>query len=119
MQEQALPLSGKAFLFSLYIVLMFYLYILYSVSSDEYYIGYSDNVDRRLSEHNHSERTTYTSKHRPWILIKQIEISNNWGFAMKIEKAVKKSKSRILIEKIILEINHIEELAQQSELTIS
>jgi len=31
---------------------------------------------------------------------------------MKIEKAVKKSKSRILIEKIILEINNIEELAQ-------
>jgi len=31
---------------------------------------------------------------------------------MKIEKAVKKSKSRILIEKIILEINNIKELAQ-------
>ena len=105
-------MSGRAFLFSLYIVLMFYLYILYSVSSDKYYIGYSDDVERRLSEHHHSERTTYTSKHRPWILKKQIEISNDRGFAMKIEKAIKKSKSRILIEKIIVEINNIEGLAQ-------
>ena len=91
---------------------MFYLYILYSISSDKYYVGYSDNVERRLSEHNHSVRTTYTSKHRPWILKKQIEISNNRGFTIKIERALKKSKSRILIEKIILEINNVEQLAQ-------
>ncbi len=31
---------------------------------------------------------------------------------MKIEKAVKKSKSRILIEKIMNEISSVEELAQ-------
>ena len=31
---------------------------------------------------------------------------------MKLEKAVKKSKNRILIEKIILELNNIEELAR-------
>ena len=54
----------------------------------------------------------HTSKHRPWILKKQIEISNNRGFTIKIERALKKSKSRILIEKIILEINNVEQLAQ-------
>ena len=103
-------MSGKAFLFDK--VFMFYLYILYSISSDKYYVGYSEDVERRLSEHNYSERITYTSKHRPWVLKKQIEIGDDRGFAMKIEKAIKKSKSRILIEKIIVEINNIEGLAQ-------
>ena len=91
---------------------MFSLYILYSVSSDKYYVGYSENVERRLLEHNISDRATFTSKHRPWILKKQIEICNERGLAMKIEKAVKKSKSRILIEKIMNEISSVEELAQ-------
>ena len=80
-------MPGKAFLFKK--LFMSYLYILYSISSDKYYVGYSDNIERRLSEHNYSERTTYTSKHRPWILKKQIEIGNNRGFTIKIERALK------------------------------
>ena len=91
---------------------MFYLYIIYSTSSDKYYVGYTDDVERRLFEHNHSERVTYTSKHRPWLLKKAIMLSENRGFAMRIEKVVKKTKSRIIIERIILEIDHIEALAQ-------
>ena len=91
---------------------MFYLYILYSTSSDKYYIGYTDNIKRRLFEHNNSERTTYTSKHRPWVIKKNIELGTHRGFAMKIEKAIKKLKSRIIIEKIIEEINSVKDLAQ-------
>ncbi len=91
---------------------MFYLYILYSFSSDKYYVGYSDNPERRLDEHNNSEANTFTSKHRPWILKKQIALSENRGFAMKVEKSIKKSKSRIIIEKIVSTINSLEELAQ-------
>ena len=92
---------------------MFYLYILYSVSSDKYYIGYSDNTDRRLFEHNNNLRsTTYTSKHRPWVLKKTIELGDSRSFAMKIEKTIKKSKSRILVEKIIEEVNSLGDLAQ-------
>ena len=91
---------------------MYSLYILYSVPSDKYYVGYTDDTERRLHEHNTSERNTYTSKHRPWILKKQIALGNERDFAMKIEKAIKKTKSRIVIEKIILEIDSVEELAQ-------
>ena len=91
---------------------MFYLYILYSASSNKYYVGYTNDPERRLFEHNNGKRPTYTSKHRPWILKKQIELGNDQGFSMKIEKAVKQSKSRFVIEKIILEINTIEALAQ-------
>ncbi len=92
---------------------MFYLYILYSISSDKYYVGYSDDPERRLFEHNNSERTTYTSKHRPWISKKVITLGSNRSFAMQVEKAIKKSKSRIIIEKIIANANSLEDLAQQ------
>ena len=91
---------------------MFYLCILYSSSSDKYYVGYTEDAEKRLNEHNNSERTTYTSKHRPWILKKSIALGKNRGFAMKVEKAVKKTKSRLIIEKIVLEINDLAELAQ-------
>ncbi|GGH08958.1 GIY-YIG nuclease family protein [Pedobacter zeae] len=91
---------------------MFYLYILYSSSSDKYYVGYTEDAEKRLSEHNNGKRTTYTSKHRPWILKKSLALGEDRGFAMKIEKAVKKTKSRLIIEKIVLEINDLGELAQ-------
>ena len=91
---------------------MFYLYILYSISADKYYVGYTNNVEVRLFQHNYSQRTTYTGKHRPWILKKAIVLIDDRGFAMKIEKAVKKSKSRIMIEKIVLEIDNLQDLAQ-------
>ena len=91
---------------------MFYLYILYSASSDKYYVGYTENVDRRLHEHNNSERVTYTSKHRPWVLKKFIALGEDRSFAMDIEKAIKKSKSRIIIKNIISNINSLEDLTQ-------
>ncbi|MCB8994752.1 MAG: GIY-YIG nuclease family protein [Bacteroidales bacterium] len=31
---------------------MFYIYILYSAKYDKYYVGHTDNVPRRLEEHN-------------------------------------------------------------------
>ncbi|NEU07500.1 GIY-YIG nuclease family protein [Flavihumibacter sp. R14] len=91
---------------------MFYLYILHSASSEKYYIGYTEDAEKRLFEHNHSERNTYTSKHRPWVLKKCIALGESRGVAMKIEKVVKKTKSRLVIERIITEVSTVEELAQ-------
>ncbi|MEP6845511.1 MAG: GIY-YIG nuclease family protein [Panacibacter sp.] len=47
---------------------MYYIYIIYSASADKYYLGYSNDPQRRLTEHNTKPFNTYTSKHRPWIL---------------------------------------------------
>jgi len=44
---------------------MYFIYIIYSTTSDKYYVGYSDNPIRRLLEHNTKPYTTYTSKHKP------------------------------------------------------
>ena len=80
---------------------MFYLYILHSGSSDKYYVGYTNNPERRLHEHNNSEFNTYTSKHRPWVLTAVYECGEMEADAIKIERFIKKQKSRSLIEKLI------------------
>jgi putative endonuclease len=91
---------------------MFSVYILYSISSDKYYVGYTDDIARRMKEHNLSEHLTYTSKHRPWILKASILIGLERSLAMRFERAIKKCKSRVLIEKIIMSVTTAEELAQ-------
>ncbi|WP_081428658.1 GIY-YIG nuclease family protein [Cytophaga hutchinsonii] len=47
---------------------MFTVYILYSVSLKKYYVGQTNNYERRINDHN-SGQSNYTSKGIPWILI--------------------------------------------------
>ena len=82
---------------------MFYIYFLYSPDYDKYYVGHTDNVSRRIKEHNNSNNLTYTCKYRPWQLTYNFKVSESRGDALKIEKFIKKQKSRKLIEKIIRE----------------
>ena len=82
---------------------MFYIYFLYSIGSDKYYVGHSDDVERRLLEHNEGQHITYTSKHRPWELYYYFQVSDQRGDALKIERYIKKQKCRRFIEKIIRE----------------
>jgi len=91
---------------------MYYIYIIYSEKSDRYYIGHSDNPDRRLIEHNTDPRSTYTSKHRPWILKASVPISELKGDAVKTERYLKRLKSRKLIEEIIKYQNNKEIIAK-------
>lgn len=45
---------------------MFYVYIIQSVSfPNQYYTGFSENIDNRLSEHN-SGKSFHTNKFKPW-----------------------------------------------------
>jgi len=80
---------------------MYYIYILYSEKSDKYYVGHTDDVYQRLESHNNSERTTYTSKHRPWKLMAVFESGSVRGEALKIERFIKRQKNRKLIERLI------------------
>jgi putative endonuclease len=77
---------------------MFYIYILYSVSFDKYYVGFTNNLERRLMEHNTTESITYTSKHRPWVMKAAFECSLSESEAVRIERFIKRQKSRKLIE---------------------
>ena len=80
---------------------MFYVYILYSARAQKYYVGYSDDVARRLSEHNEISDHSFTSKYRPWTLKALFEVGPDRGVAMRVEKHIKQQKSCQYIEAII------------------
>ena len=88
---------------------MFYIYILHSETYDRYYVGQTNNIERRLEEHNTQEKNSYTSKFRPWAFCKSFEVGESLGIARKIENYIKRQKSRVYIEKI-LERGNIDEL---------
>lgn len=46
---------------------MYFVYVLQRLDSDEKYIGYSTDIDRRLIEHNNHQNTSTT--HGKWQLI--------------------------------------------------
>jgi putative endonuclease len=78
---------------------MFYVYILKSLKSGRYYIGYSEHPDRRLSEHN-SGKVFSTRNHRPWIKV-YFETFSTELEAIKREREIKSRKSRTYLENLI------------------
>ena len=82
-------------------MLMYYIYILYSVKSDKYYIGYTQDIYRRIDEHNNIKFNTFTHKHRPWEVYALFQVSDNKAEAIKLERFIKKQKSRSLILQLV------------------
>jgi putative endonuclease len=87
---------------------MFCVYILYSEPFHKYYVGHTNDIQRRLSEHNELSLTSYTFKYRPWKLMAQIEISETRDIAMKVEKYIKSQKRKSFIELVIKKSNDID-----------
>lgn len=75
-------------------------YILYSQKLDRHYVGTTDNLDRRLTEHNSDfYQDSFTSKGIPWELFFVLERLTSCQ-AYQIEKHIKKMKSRIYFENL-------------------
>ncbi len=51
----------------------FFVYILRSVSDDSLYVGHTNNLDRRLGQHNNPQGKSYTAKRGPWELVHREE----------------------------------------------
>ena len=79
---------------------MYTVYILYSKTSDQYYVGYTNDISRRLSEHNR-KKGKFTDCGIPWEL-KYTEIYATRKEAQKRETYIKSRKSRQYIEQLIL-----------------
>jgi putative endonuclease len=77
----------------------YHFYILYSKSLNKYYVGHTNNLTRRLSEHN-SGQTKSTRSGKPWILVYTDEFNSKLE-ANKEEIKIKKMKSRKYIESLI------------------
>lgn len=81
---------------------MFFMYILKSVNLGTYYVGCTNNIDKRLKQHNSSAGINrYTKGKGPWIVIYNEEYSS-LSEARHREKQIKSWKKRSAIEKLIL-----------------
>ncbi len=76
-----------------------FIYILYSDLRNRYYIGSSENVERRLERHNQGA-TKSTKSGRPWKIVYTEEYESK-SDALKRELYIKRMKSRVYIEKLI------------------
>jgi len=48
---------------------MYYVYVLYSIKFNKFYIGLTDNIKERVEEHNLPENKGWTRKYKPWMLV--------------------------------------------------
>ena len=76
-------------------------YFLYSEKADRYYIGSTNDAERRLCEHN-SGKCSSTKFLAPLKLV-FFQKYESLSDARKVEYKLKKLKSRVIIEKIIAE----------------
>ncbi len=93
----------------------YFVYILKSKIKDITYAGHTDNIERRLIEHN-SGKSIFTKKFKPWDLIYKEEFITVEE-AIKREKYFKTAAGRRLIKKILSEIPA--PVAQQDRATVS
>ena len=78
---------------------MYTLYILYSKSLNKYYVGYTNDITRRLHEHNRI-KGKFTDVGIPWILV-HTEIFSTKKDVMVREKFIKSMKSKKFIIELI------------------
>jgi len=72
---------------------MYTVYALYSAKYEKIYIGFTSDLTKRLSSHNHLSHKGYTAKYRPWELVYQEEYDDKRS-AMAREKQLKSAKGR-------------------------
>ncbi len=78
---------------------MFFVYILQSLKDNSFYIGQCDDLDKRMSKHADG-MSKYTASKRP-LKLKYFEGCSTRSQAILREKEIKKTKSRIYIQKLI------------------
>jgi putative endonuclease len=79
---------------------MFSVYLLYSPSSTKTYVGFTNDIERRMREHNFTESKGFTIRYRPWELV-YTEIFENKSDAMQREKFLKSGLGREEVKKIV------------------
>jgi len=78
---------------------MFYIYVILSPKYNNRYIGSTNNVVKRVKEHNEG-KCRYTSGRKPWTLIYKEQYATRSG-AMKREKFLKSGQGRKWLDTIL------------------
>ena len=76
---------------------MFYVYFLKSIKNNDLYIGSTENIDKRLYEHN-SGKTKSTKFYKPWELLGYEECESR-SEAVKKEKFFKSHQQKEILKK--------------------
>jgi putative endonuclease len=79
---------------------MYYVYVLYSPGYNKIYIGFTSDLEKRLSCHNHPLHKGYTTKFKPWIILYSESFESKTP-AMIREKQLKTAKGRAFIKRLI------------------
>jgi putative endonuclease len=69
----------------------YFIYILQSQTTSQYYVGHTDDLQKRVAQHNDPDYTltTFTKKHKgPWLLVHSETFATRGG-AMKREQEIK------------------------------
>ena len=91
---------------------MHYVYILYSLHLNRFYVGESDNVDRRLILHKTGYfKGAFTSTADDWVIKLKIECVDK-KHSLAVEKAIKKRKSKVCIDNLIQYPDLVKKLVQ-------
>ena len=77
----------------------YYVYILYSETINQYYVGQTQNIEERLQQHRNS-RSKSTKKASDWVLVYS-EVFAFRADSVNRESEIKKKKSRKYIENLI------------------
>ena len=80
---------------------MVYVYVLYSIGFDRYYIGSSADPDHRLQSHN-GGKVKSTKKYAPWKRV-YLEECENRSKAIKREKYLKSGYGRRWLKRHVVE----------------
>jgi putative endonuclease len=78
----------------------FNVYILHSQKTDKFYVGQTNNLERRLKDHN-SGYSNYSKAGIPWNLV-FAKVFDSRSEAMSYEKFLKSKKDKRFIEKLII-----------------
>jgi len=76
---------------------MFSVYVLVSESRNKYYIGCTDDITRRLAEHNNGKNKA-TRSYRPWRMVYS-ESFSSLSAARRREREIKSWKNREYMER--------------------
>ncbi len=78
---------------------IYIVYILKSLNSERTYVGFTNDIERRLKEHN-SGKSKYTSKFMSWKLVYKEEF-NNKEEAVNKERYYKTAAGRRKLKRIL------------------
>ncbi len=84
-----------------YNVAMYVVYAIYNKYADKYYIGQTENLERRLKQHNNHTFAGYTARYQgEWMVIYEESVSTR-SDALRRERQLKSGNGREFIKQFI------------------